>query len=419
MPSDHFPRVLLVADSAVGDTSGTGITLANIYRQWPTDSLAQVCGRPLSDRRDFPSIPTLQVDKSALLGYGAARKLRVALRRSQDANTSAGTASAALPPPVVRSPTVGAWLDLIPLRVRAGIRDLINDFEPEVIVTTSGSVRITAMAILASARASVPIVPHLMDDWISTSNVGSAATRIPRMVLDRELRRMWRNSPRGLAISQAMATEYATRFGVPFLPIGNLVQVAPQEAPSLKSGPMTLGYLGGMHLGRDEQLRRLAVELEDRPGCSLRIYAPGNAERRQEARWAALRNTQLMDPVAADEVIATASQFDVLVHVESFEPSQRAYTRLSISTKIPQYLSVGRPILAIGPEEVASIRYVEDNGVGLAVGSEGGLEDAIARLGDEPARAAWGSAATACALRDFEVTSGTERMRAWLAEAVS
>jgi hypothetical protein len=61
---------------------------------------------------------------------------------------------------------------------------------------------------------------------------------------------------------------------------------------------------------------------------------------------------------------------NVLVHVESFDEASQLLTRLSLSTKIPQYLMAGRCILAFGPAEGASCRYVADSGAGVAVSTD-------------------------------------------------
>src|SRR3546814_7688640 len=51
----------------------------------------------------------------------------------------------------------------------------------------------------------------------------------------------------------------------------------------------------------------------------------------------------------------------------SFVDHYSKYARLSISTKVPQYLSVGRPILAYGPKSLASISYIKETGAGVVV----------------------------------------------------
>lgn len=418
-PTD-FPKVLLVADSAVGDRSGTGITLANLYAQWPTDRLAQVCGRPFSNVRNFADIPTLQVDKSLVPGYGALRTLRsIGQRQSQAPEASGGMKemALALPPPRDRRSWEKAWLDLTPLRVRRPLVEFVNSFEPDVVVTTSGSVRITRLANMAASVTGAPIVPHFMDDWISTQYRDSLSTLIPRMLLERELRKLFSQATRGLAITRSMGDEYASIFGIPFISVGNLVRVRDAATgPVDRAAGVRLGFIGGLHLGRDEQLLRLARAVDSLSGeATLTVIAPGNAERRSDPEWSGLEQTELRDPVDADRVTECASQFDVLVHVESFEQDQRRYTRLSMSTKISQYMSVGRPVLAIGPEEVASIRYVHAEGVGVTVGDrDEALLAALSELAEPSVREAYGQRAKECALRDFDVAAGTERMRSWL-----
>lgn len=45
-------------------------------------------------------------------------------------------------------------------------------------------------------------------------------------------------------------------------------------------------------------------------------------------------------------------------------------TRLSVSTKIPEYLIAGRPVLAFGPAEVASMRILSDNRIGYVISGD-------------------------------------------------
>ena len=90
----------------------------------------------------------------------------------------------------------------------------------------------------------------------------------------------------------------------------------------------------------------------------------------------------------ADLVDETLTRADVAVHVESFDPRAVAYTRLSLSTKIPSYLAAGRPILAVGPPGIASIRYVERHGIGLTVTRPdvGEIASSLQRLADTDLR---------------------------------
>ena len=54
-----------------------------------------------------------------------------------------------------------------------------------------------------------------------------------------------------------------------------------------------------------------------------------------------------------------------MVHVESKKRKYRNITKLSVSTKISEYLAFRKCILAYGPIDVASIKYLKDNKSGI------------------------------------------------------
>ena len=64
--------------------------------------------------------------------------------------------------------------------------------------------------------------------------------------------------------------------------------------------------------------------------------------------------------LSASQVAEIYAGADILLHVESFDSNAIASTKYSFSTKIPEYLSAGKCVLAVGPAEVASIRYLSD-----------------------------------------------------------
>ena len=53
---------------------------------------------------------------------------------------------------------------------------------------------------------------------------------------------------------------------------------------------------------------------------------------------------------------------DLLVHLESFRKKDIGFTKLSLSTKISQYLMAGRPVMAVAPEELASVNVLNESG---------------------------------------------------------
>ena len=65
--------------------------------------------------------------------------------------------------------------------------------------------------------------------------------------------------------------------------------------------------------------------------------------------------------ISSSEIPRIQSEADILVHVESSSLKSRLWVRQSFSTKIVDYLKTARPILAVGPKEVASIEHLVRN----------------------------------------------------------
>jgi hypothetical protein len=85
--------------------------------------------------------------------------------------------------------------------------------------------------------------------------------------------------------------------------------------------------------------------------------------------------------VTGETYMKLLAESNVVVHVESFSPDMIRRTRLSISTKIADYLGAGKCILAIGDSELASIAHIKD--VAYTVNCLSELEKAVNTLIDD------------------------------------
>ena len=125
-------------------------------------------------------------------------------------------------------------------------------------------------------------------------------------------------------------------------------------------------YAGGLHFKRYETLNLLAKSIAkynlNTKGkkAILKIYS-GSEPSRDIKRYLNIKGASMFcGSLTPQELKVELNRCDIPVHVESFDRKCIESTRLSISTKIPEYLSLGKPVLAIGPSEVASMKYLEE-----------------------------------------------------------
>jgi hypothetical protein len=182
-------------------------------------------------------------------------------------------------------------------------------------------------------------------------------------------------------------------------------------------------FTGTLAPNRWSSLKRIGQALDLLAGEGLRgelmVYTPyGEADGipKQDVP----RSVKLAGTAAPKDVAGIQADADVLVHVESFDAISRAYTRLSLSTKVSQYFMAGRPVLALGPAEAASIQYVSEAGAGVTVTED--TLDAIRTalrplLSDESWRCALGKKAHFTAMERNDESRQRQRFRGFLCAA--
>jgi glycosyltransferase involved in cell wall biosynthesis len=266
-------------------------------------------------------------------------------------------------------------MDLFSYQLSEGFWSWLGDFRPGVVYSCFGSIRIMRLSFQIAAQFDLPIVPHFMDDWPTTIYDNAALSFLLRPKLKSWLKRCLERSRVRLAIGETMAEEFGRRYGAPFRPFMNCVEDEWLDRPLVEPVPRSVvrfAYVGGLHLNRWKSLYDIGLALKHLRAKGvlgeLVIYGKGAGDRHMERLSELGPVVRMAGAVSVEEVPAIQEDADCLIHVESFEPADRRYTRLSVSTKIPGYLASGRPILAYGPGETASVRYVEETGCGRVVG---------------------------------------------------
>lgn len=390
-----YPRVLVLAGNEISADFSTGITVVSLFRGWPTDRLAQICmvpstgdGERLTDRTIALPANGGVLDVPIRWGLHRVRAARwLATQTAKPAAKSFAPSTSVL---ARRHATLAALLELGPVRLSRKAKALVRDFRPDVIYAPMSGIRMMRLTRRLSQLSGAPVVPHFLDDWPSTLfQHGEVGGRARRTLLD-ELERTLDDAAGVGAISAAMATEYAHRYGIDAVPLMNCIETLdrPKE-PAMGAGhQIRFAYVGGLHLGRAALLLEVARAIESTPQATLLVHAPREDLDLFGAAFTGIRSVQWGPSLPVTDVHTALASADVLVHLESFAEATIRYTRLSISTKIPQYLAAARPILAVGPREVASIQHLRQSGAAVVVDRVLGptLGAAVKQLTDDQAR---------------------------------
>ena len=128
---------------------------------------------------------------------------------------------------------------------------------------------------------------------------------------------------------------------------------------------LTMVYAGGLHYNRWKVLAQIACILAEinnsnQKKCFLKIYSAQNISEDIVKKLIVDGASEFCGSVSASPIADIYANADILLHVESFDKKAIASTKYSFSTKIPEYLSAGKCVMAVGPAEVASVRYLRN-----------------------------------------------------------
>ncbi|MGH8507224.1 MAG: FkbM family methyltransferase [Gammaproteobacteria bacterium] len=314
-----YPRTLILDSTRLGSISATGQVKKRLFAGWPGEAL-------------------LQVHAWKRIGLGLYR----------------GWA-----PPSDDTPAVAA----------AEAWEACLAFQPDVIYYRPHD-RPEAFHQWAEAvmdGLGVPVVTHLMDDWMAKLGGGAGA--------EKSLRRILSRSAACLSIGEAMSREFNKRYGVPFYPVANCVE--PEEWNVLESGrrasreaaePVVIRYVGGlaedMTLASVADVARAVDSLHEECGLIFEVYTMGPWLEAGRNALKGFRGVTVHEGNMSEEAHQRLLlESDLLVIAYNFDEASLRYVRYSMANKMPECLASGVPVLAYGPRELATIDYLATHGV--------------------------------------------------------
>jgi hypothetical protein len=171
-------------------------------------------------------------------------------------------------------------------------------------------------------------------------------------------------------ISPKMNSEYRSMFNKNCTILINAVdskEQNPLKVPSSKI--INFRYFGWLHSDRLSSLLYLAESLKfinqnTDYHCKLEIYTLSHQDK-IKLNDSLKEIVFIHEPLVGKDYDEKLKTSEFLVHAESFDPAYSSSTRLSISTKIPEYLVSNRCVVAVGPKFLASIAIFEDYNLGI------------------------------------------------------
>lgn len=290
--------------------------------------------------------------------------------------------------------TIFFWLQnliwCLPFWKSKKLKKFIDDYNPDVVFSVlSDSVPLNRMIRFVHKYTKKPLCLYAWDDNYSMKTCGkSPLKKLNRLFSRVSMRKTVKKASEFYVISNIQKTEYEKFFkrNCKILTKSeDFSQLAKLKESYNK--PLQLLYAGNVGMNRWKSLAIIAEVLQklnqDEIKAQLYIYS-GNTLTEQMKEALEVKDTSFfMGSVSADKIQELQLSADMLVHVEGLDKKSQIEVHQSFSTKLVDCFKSARPILAVGPRNVASIEHLIDNECAIVASSEQELYEKLAEFVDD------------------------------------
>ena len=237
------------------------------------------------------------------------------------------------------------------------------------------------IALRISTEREIPIITYLCDEYYFVKKPGELLDRYRLQLLRQKIEALMAHTAHLVTICEELTQVYQGTFSVEAttLMTGSSFPIA--EHPRLVHQPTEINYFGNIRANRYRSLCEIGQELdainrETGMAYRLNIYTAEQDETIL-AHFDEIDSIRLMGYISGDLFNRTFLSSQLLLHVEAFDAESIDRVRHSISTKLANSLASGIPLLAYGPDEISSMKYLLRNNCAIAATTKKQLREML------------------------------------------
>jgi len=264
----------------------------------------------------------------------------------------------------------------------------LDSFMPDVILhSMDGYIHLNRVVEYSIKRTGAAAVGYIWDDNFTYKQSSAIGHKIYRFFQRGSLKRLARLTNDFFAISQYTKKEADDFFGIECHLLTKPLLYEPIIQTFSGETPIKMLYTGSLIIGRDKSLLRLSKAVK-KINCGkalieVNIYTqtvlPAEMLAEVENEYCHVHK-----PIPQNEALKKQNEADILLFLEDIDGKDAKVARLSFSTKITDYLSAGKCILAIGNIDTAPMQYFLENDAAIICKSEDDILTALENICSKP-----------------------------------
>ena len=381
-------KVLVVSHNIFSFSSNMGRTLANFFKSFPCEDIAQLYFHtqiPTTDIcKNYFRITDFDVLKKKKSEIGTSFAEADVRKELDSERTDEGVEAQIYQFGRRRSPWIyisrnmlwglGKWKN-------NRLKEWIDEFAPDIIFFASGDYTFAyRVAMWVSEYKKIPIVTYVCDDfYFARRKSVSPLYYLNRFDFKTTMKKLFKKHKETVMICDELSRDYKKEFGIKpttIMTTSALTGAALKKA--VKNEIIKISYIGNLGYKRYLVLAEVGRVLLELYGGKILIDLYSTEKRPEITKYLTKENgIDFHGGISAKEVKAVIEETDVLLHVEALDKIRRRKVRYSVSTKIADSLASGKCLLAYGPEEVASMQHLIRNECAIVATSKEELKMAL------------------------------------------
>lgn len=385
-------RILVVSHNVFSETENMGKTLVSYFKDFGQENLAQFYIHseiPTSDIcNNYYRVTDKEMIKS-VFGFKTGKVLSEndIQKDRKTSRTDSGTEAKLYQKARKRTPLIyilrNLWWKLGRWDNKQ-FRAWTDKINPDCIFFVSGDYAFMYDIALKTAKSrNIPLYVSCMDDYyFNNKNNGKFLGGFQYKHFMKSVNKAMSYSSAIFCICDSMTEDYEKLFNKKCVTIHT---AASFEGKLEGEKKRKISYIGNLGYNRHLQLIDIGRALK-KLGTDIGHIDVYSSEKREEILklMTAENGIAFHGSISADEVKKVMAESLAVIHTESFDENIKNSVRYSVSTKIADSLMSGTCILAYGPGEIASIKYLSENKAAICVTSKIDLENELLKLINEP-----------------------------------
>lgn len=268
--------------------------------------------------------------------------------------------------------------------------DFIDEFSPDIVLYSVDPYmhmnRITRYAIKRSGAKAIAIVWD--DNFTYKTDPKTPGYLLHRFLLRRSFKKTINLADTIFSFTPKCQKELEEEMGISSILLTKPMQNIPRPETKLHY-PIQMVYTGNLMYGREDTLVKMAkaFSILNKNGIrmTLDVYTNSEVSSSNSDVFNHSRGVTIHGVIAQDEAFEKQKNADVLLFLEALSGSKRHVARLSFSTKLTDYFSMGKCIFAVGPSDIAPIEYLTEHQAGFIVTNEQDILPALEKMVSDPA----------------------------------